>query len=459
MKVIILGAGISGLATYISLLKYLRPSLHSSEPLSVLIYESHAAPRRSKGSKDLPSNTILGAALGVAPNGLGVLRALNTDLFENVMRQGYPIHSFRFQAARGWHLGDMPCTSFSEPVLPTLLISRQGLWEEIREMVPDDAIVRRTAKVVKWNGDGEPLVEFEDGGEESADLIVGADGVKSVARGPVVGDNDAAKYNAVYEGLCGIGALIPTSSFTGRVPSNQIVITFGPNGFFGYGACSSSSSSTAGSTSVFWSTFSLSDPPSPSNPAPPPDKILAELRARHGAWADPTIRSLINNMTPEAFGSLWPTWTTPVLPTWYKRGVVLTGDAAHALQPTSGQGASQALEDAETLALALCHLFQGKNTENSAQKKDTIDAALKVYQEIRGPKVAVIKKRSEQMGDMKKDKGWFGEMVMYAAMYVMSMILRWRRGSLGMRELYECTGGNEVSRRLGMVDNERKKEL
>ena len=459
MKIIILGAGISGLTTYLALIKHLPPHLPSSESLSVLIYESHAAPRRSKRPTDVQTNTILGAALGVAPNGMGVLRALDAVLFKKVMQQGYPVLSFRLQAARGWHLGDIPCTGFSEPVLPTLMISRQALWEEIRETIPDEAIMRRKAKGIQWNGEGKPVIEFDDDSKESADLIIGADGVRSVARGAVLGGDEEGKYDAIYEGLCGIGALVPTSSLTGRAPSNQIAMTFGPNGFFGYGPCSSSSSSNAGPVSVFWSTFSLTHPPSPSKPAPSADKILAELRARHGAWADPTIRSLMNSITPEAFGSLWPTWTTPELPTWYKRGVVLSGDAAHALQPSSGQGASQALEDAETLALALCHFLKAENSRDNVQRGDTIDAALKMYQEVRMPKVAAIKKGSEQMGDMKKDKGWLGEMAMYAAIYIMSMILRWRKGSLGMREMYECTGGKEVLKRLGAVDDERKKNL
>jgi 2-polyprenyl-6-methoxyphenol hydroxylase-like FAD-dependent oxidoreductase len=41
------------------------------------------------------------------------------------------------------------------------------------------------------------------------------------------------------------------------------------------------------------------------------------------------------------------------LPRWHRERVVLVGDAAHASSPTSGQGASLALEDAAALARRL----------------------------------------------------------------------------------------------------------
>jgi 2-polyprenyl-6-methoxyphenol hydroxylase-like FAD-dependent oxidoreductase len=41
------------------------------------------------------------------------------------------------------------------------------------------------------------------------------------------------------------------------------------------------------------------------------------------------------------------------LPTWTRGKVALLGDAAHAMEPNLGQGAAQAIEDAEALLVAL----------------------------------------------------------------------------------------------------------
>jgi FAD-dependent urate hydroxylase len=45
----------------------------------------------------------------------------------------------------------------------------------------------------------------------------------------------------------------------------------------------------------------------------------------------------------------WNTYDMPRVPVWHDDRTVLLGDAAHAASPSSGQGASMAIEDAVTL--------------------------------------------------------------------------------------------------------------
>ena len=77
------------------------------------------------------------------------------------------------------------------------------------------------------------------------------------------------------------------------------------------------------------------------------EKAQGQLRGRHRSWKDGVIQRIITQVKVDR---VQPTFTTPPLPTWEKDGCVLLGDAAHALQPSSGQGASVALEDSEALA-------------------------------------------------------------------------------------------------------------
>lgn len=267
-------------------------------------------------------------------------------------------------------------------------------------------------------------------------------------------------------------------------------IVFGPNGFFGYGYLSSSdpkrsdvpdtkadagqgggggllihTTSSPGPVAGWWSTFSSKTPypyttttngSSPNQPTKPStfDKPLAttSLLARHAKWKNPTIAAIVNyveacnsapaplSTTPTtppracALEASYPTWTTPELPAWTARGrVALVGDAAHALQPSSGQGACQALEDGEALALFLRHHLGGRAPRSPllADRSDAVAvavpvalaAALKHYEALRMPRVHAIYERSQRMSRMKGDMGVVLEWTMYLMIYIMSMLL------------------------------------
>lgn len=219
-------------------------------------------------------------------------------------------------------------------------------------------------------------------------------------------------------------------------------MTFGPQGFFGYGACSSTStaanemasdspafstvdkiSPTPGPRAVWWSTYSIAHLPHTKNFDR--EDIRAQLQSRHGAWTDPTIRSIVASA---AVDSIYPTWTVPELPTWERQRVVLIGDAAHALPSSSGQGVSQALEDAQVLALLL-ERYLGEipppndsdggmagimsQDARSAAESQAITQAAQAYFQLRKPRVKRIADRAKYTGDMKREKGFVGEWLIY----------------------------------------------
>jgi 2-polyprenyl-6-methoxyphenol hydroxylase-like FAD-dependent oxidoreductase len=73
---------------------------------------------------------------------------------------------------------------------------------------------------------------------------------------------------------------------------------------------------------------------------------LARLtRERYRGWCAPAEELI-------ARSQVWlrtPIHDVPTLPSWHRGNVVLIGDAAHAMSPGAGQGASMALEDAMLL--------------------------------------------------------------------------------------------------------------
>lgn len=214
MKIVIIGGGISGLSVYLFLQKLFPASLHSG--LDLVVYETHEARKREKGPeqelsavgdiKGVVSDRV-GGALGIAPNGLRVLRHLDESLYAAIVDQGYPISEFWIQNALGWNISRLSATdtvtvnSNCNSQLPTVLITRQALWDELRDRLPDCALQRRTVSRVICANNQRPRISFADGSPDvEADLVIGADGVRSVAKSAVLSaDGLTNKYNAVYQ--------------------------------------------------------------------------------------------------------------------------------------------------------------------------------------------------------------------------------------------------------------------
>ena len=71
----------------------------------------------------------------------------------------------------------------------------------------------------------------------------------------------------------------------------------------------------------------------------------------------------------------YSTFDFPSLPSWHRGRMVLVGDAAHAASPSSGQGASMAIEDAVTLGRILRGATAGNDSgENITARFERYEA-------------------------------------------------------------------------------------
>jgi 2-polyprenyl-6-methoxyphenol hydroxylase-like FAD-dependent oxidoreductase len=210
------------------------------------------------------------------------------------------------------------------------------------------------------------------------------------------------------------------------IDPGSMSFVFGGNGFFGYFYSNSDPSSPhrdpafhvsePGELVAWWSTYALDECPEDPQAIDRED-VARQLRERHSSWQDPVIQTIIHSGVQ--IDSVYPTWTSPELPTWERDGVILVGDAAHALPPTSGQGSSQALEDVEALALFLSHYLRESYQGETHMEKQAINRAAKQYVALRQPHVKKIRDRARQMQDKKRTMSVVEEWVMYAVMWVM----------------------------------------
>lgn len=438
MKVVIIGAGISGLALYLYLQK-----LGLTKTLDVKIYDSRDTSFdhdiQTPKADDFTASS-LGGPLGLAPNGLKVLSHLDPALHTEVINAGHVVTSWRLSNARGWTLGNLKRRDEDGP---SLIIGRDAFWRCLRRRVPDECIVSQKVSRVDVGG-RLSMATLADGSEMQADLIVGADGIWSVVRRAIF-EADAQYHHPTYEGLVGVGGFVPATHLR-EVPDGQLNMVLGRNGFFGYGYSDTSPSQLGkhGDKGIWWSTYSLKSCPTDWRTIDVED-IKDQLRSRHGEWKNSSVRNIVMDEKLDLKSALYPTFTVPLLPTWIAGNCVLVGDAAHALQPSSGQGASIALEDCEVLALLLQRKLKDRDGHPDDNGRQELDMALKQYCDLRMPRLPPVRKRAEQIGRMKQDMSVVEEMVMYFFIWL-STLLRLDAGY--ERELYSYDGREEVKKVL-----------
>ena len=282
-----------------------------------------------------------GAGVAITVNGMAGLDALGVG--DAVRAAGRRIRSAGFQDSRGrWllRLPDLPAER--EPTLWLSAVHRQRLHAALLDAVLRDAagrarlITGATVTGVEPGTPGGPRarVSYRTGPDlhvVDADLVVAADGLRSTVRAALF-----AEIRPRYGGATSWRAVIEdTGQFgdTGRI-GDTLVAAWGPGAEFGALRISA--------TQVYWYGYVVQAEGTSFGDE------LAAARARFADWA-PWVTGALKATTPEGL-IRHDVYHLPDGVPGYARGrVVLAGDAAHAMLPTSGQGVSTAVEDAVTL--------------------------------------------------------------------------------------------------------------
>jgi 2-polyprenyl-6-methoxyphenol hydroxylase-like FAD-dependent oxidoreductase len=280
-----------------------------------------------------------GAFLTVAVNGLAALRALDLDPTE-LLAAGYPTPSVRLGNGAGRRLADLPLGGPQPDGTTTTTIRRADLYAALRaEAVRRGIAISYSQRVAGLDNRPDGVTAtLADGGTVDGDLLIGADGLNSRTRTLL---NPGAP-GPRYLGLLNAGGFTtgPVDADLDRTPG-LVSMAFGKRAFFGW--------SVAPDGSVWW----FANPAS-KQPVEPRDWTEASWRARllELFAADAIPATAIIRATDEVLGP-WNTYDLPRVPVWRSGRTVLVGDAAHAASPSSGQGASMAIEDAVTLGRCL----------------------------------------------------------------------------------------------------------
>lgn len=250
-------------------------------------------------------------------------------------------------------------------VASAVVAHRHELLSALLDLVPEECRLPGV-RVRGVRRDGSRAVVEHDGGELAADLVVGADGLRSAVRRSVWPDAAPPRYF----GHVAWRIVMPRPAVLDHVGARVWAETWGPGAVFGLFPM-------PGDRVYAYATGIL--PPG----GHAPDGELAELRRRFRDWCHP-IPAVLESARPEQVLRN-DIHHLPPLRTYTRGPVVLVGDAAHAMTPHLGQGGCQALEDAATLGVVL------------AAEPD-LGVALRRYDELRGPRTRWLARRSRLSG-------------------------------------------------------------
>jgi salicylate hydroxylase len=316
-RVAIIGGGIGGLTAAIAL---------SLAGVEVAVYEAAAELKE------------IGAGVALHPNAMRVLRAIGAE--DGVRKIAGRSQS---QVLRNGMNGRLISRTDRKEQAASFGIEgatahRADLLDVLAALVRPDVVSlgKRCVSVdASAGGTGVAVARFADGSEAEADVIVGADGIHSVVRTALFGQ-DAPRFT----GKVCYRSVIPAAAVAGTPFAAENGQWLGPHG-----------------TIVLYplrgeeliNVVAHYDDDSYRHESWVERCPREEVLDRYTGWDESLLRLF-------GAGDTWYKWALydrDPIPAWTRGRVTLLGDAAHPMLPYLGQGACQAIEDGAVLATAL----------------------------------------------------------------------------------------------------------
>ena len=303
----------------------------------------------------------VGAGLTVSPNATHVLNAIGLEgALERIgMRperggvKHWKTGELLVEISRGNEMREKYGAAYYQ-------VHRADLHRELADLVvttDEQAIhTNHSFKGLKQDADGVTLF-FENGHSARADIVIGADGVRSRVREQLFG-----KDTPRFTGYMACRGLVPFADLPPGVIEPSSCLSTGPGrSFTRYLIRGGSLVNFVGLTErddwreEGWSIRAT----------------IKEMLDEYSGWYE-GVRAIIAATPPDGLFK-WALFDREPLPEWTRGRVTLIGDAAHPMLPFLGQGAAMGIEDGMVVARAFA-------------AADSVDEALRRYVEARLPR-------------------------------------------------------------------------
>jgi 2-polyprenyl-6-methoxyphenol hydroxylase-like FAD-dependent oxidoreductase len=296
--------------------------------------------------------------LSLAPNGLDALRIIGADA--TVAAVGQPVPGVVLADGAGHQLAEF--SGF--PGLPaTLAMPRAELSRALADRATGGGVPIHYGKrlVAVDHTPHAVTAHFADTTTATADLLIGADGIRSTVRKLIDPDAPGPEYG----GVLSFGGYATDS--TVKAAPGVMYFAFG-RAFIGYWRLPDGR--------ICWfASLPRTEPLTTAEvTATPAADWLTQLRELYAGHTPG--QTLLAHTDPADLVATGPMERMPSLPRWHAGRIVVVGDSAHAPSSSSGQGASLAIESAIELARCLRDL--------------PIAAALTAYEHLRRARVEAV---------------------------------------------------------------------
>ncbi|MGW8748462.1 FAD-dependent oxidoreductase [Streptomyces sp. NPDC055794] len=303
----------------------------------------------------------VGAGIGLRPATMNRFR--QWGVFDAIADVSSPSEYFEILTATGDPIMKESWPADGEQT-HTHLIHRGDFIDALMGVLPDGMVhLGHRLETIQDRGDRSVLT-FANGTTVEADLVVGADGIKSAVRRQLLGDR-----GPVFSGEHAYRAVIPVGAAHGMVTDDNLRMYIGRG------------------TKVYLLplrhrgqvSFDITAlcPDATWTPEVTKDDLLATV-----AGFDERLVSIARDLELGTV-NIRAVYDIDPVDTWHTDSVVLVGDAAHSMLHHQGQGANSAIEDGGALADAL-------------READSVKDALARYQAVRKPVTDELQRISRQ---------------------------------------------------------------